>query len=293
MKEKQRYIAEALLLDIDGVVTDPSEKRITNQALLDIFVTRLQREEIVSFNSGRALSWIEKEVLGPLQQKLQENGLPRALLRYVIAVAEKGGARITYSESGEKQIFIDPNIRIPDGLHEQIQSLLKGGYTDAETGLHTDFSTMFADDEKQTMATIEMKNGENHDDQSPFKKQQTVLKDALKHILASNLWDREFTVDATTVATDIENKSVGKAYGVHQILEMLGQRNISVGEFFAFGDSISDIEMAEELTKQGQKVTFVYVGQGNPWQNKHLPFPIDTEYAGAFHEGTVAYLARH
>src|SRR6185437_10348822 len=74
MKEKQRYIAEALLLDIDGVVTDPSEKRITNQALLDIFVTRLQREEIVSFNSGRALSWIEKEVLGPLQQKLQENG---------------------------------------------------------------------------------------------------------------------------------------------------------------------------------------------------------------------------
>lgn len=286
----EKHVAEALLLDIDGVVTNPSEKRITNEKLLDDFTERLQKGEVVGFNTGRSLEWMKQEVLQPLENKLAEKNLPRELLRNIIAIGEKGGAWVTYSLDGAREEHIDPTIRIPEDLQNQIRNLLEYGYKDPQTHDVTDFDTMFDDVTKQTMLSIEMHKGLSHEEESPFKLQQVVLKEAVEKILSRHPRGQEFKVDATTIATDIENTHVGKAHGADVFLNILKERKISVGQFLAFGDSKSDIEMAEELTKQNQHAMFVYVGKGNPWEGKSLPFTLDVTYAGQFENGTTAFI---
>lgn len=286
----EKHIPEVLLLDIDGVVTNPSEKRITNEKLLDEFILRLQAREVVGFNTGRSLEWMMQEVLDPLERKLVGQNLPRELLRNVIAIGEKGGAWITYSLDGTREEYIDQTIRIPEDLQRQIRDLLKNGYDDPQTNIHTDFTTMFDDITKQTMFSIEMHKGLSHEAESPFKQQQAVLKKAVEEILSRHPRGSEFRVDATTIATDIENNHVGKGFGTHTFLDILGDRKISVGQFIAFGDSESDISMAQELAQQNQNVTFVYVGKGNPWEGKTLPFPLDTTHAEEFENGAAAYI---
>jgi len=63
-------------------------------------------------------------------------------------------------------------------------------------------------------------------------------------------------------------------------LEWLKRRRIEPKQFIAFGDSRSDLEMAEEIQQKGQAVEFVFVGE-------------EGELAGSNHSFSVTFTKNH
>lgn len=55
------------LFDVDGPLSDPIAKRMTEHVLLEELVARLARREPVVLNTGRALPWVIENVLTPLR----------------------------------------------------------------------------------------------------------------------------------------------------------------------------------------------------------------------------------
>ncbi len=107
--------ATAWLFDVDGVLTDPELKRVTRPALYDELILRLMRDEPVGLNTGRSLRFIEG-VLAPLEEHIPD----KRQLRYVVAIGEKGGARITYDANGARVAQVDQLIAMPQALRDEV-----------------------------------------------------------------------------------------------------------------------------------------------------------------------------
>src|SRR3989338_2055506 len=130
------------IFDIDGVVTNPTEKKIKKLQILDHIAERLQQREPVIFNTGRSLSWVIEKVLNPLIKKIKD----KKLLENLFIVGEKGGTWLTFGRDGKIQQHKDSSISAPTSLQQKIKNLVKRKY------LHS----MFYDETKQTMISVEM-----------------------------------------------------------------------------------------------------------------------------------------
>lgn len=228
--EQERIVETAWIFDVDGVITNPQEKRITEPEILDQIAKRL----------------------------------------------EKGGTWAEFDEEGNLIESKDDTISIPDSLKEEVRNITNSDYPD----------TMFFDEAKQTMISVEMKDGHPLED---FSKKQQIFASQLRALLVDKGLDNKLKVDPTTIAIDIENKHVGKHFAVKRIIEWVKNKGISPKKYIAFGDSFrSDVLMAEEIHSQGFPVEFVYVGQENV-QTADYPFPI-TQPIAPFGNGTLEYL---
>ena len=83
--------------------------------------------------------------------------------------------------------------------------------------------TMFYDETKQTMISVELLSAEQMKETSfeDFKAAQKQLTIELHTLLASYHLDGDLRVDPTRIATDIENVHVGKALGARQFVKLL------------------------------------------------------------------------
>lgn len=265
----------AWLFDVDGVLTEPELKAITQPALLDELIRRLQLDEPVGLNSGRSLHFLDERVLRPLEQRIVD----RSILRGLTALGEKGGARITYTAGGVQIAYVDERISVPSELQHDVRRLVQ----------RQEFSgVMFYDETKRTMLSVELRAGTS---QADFSARQPLLLAELKQLLAKHGLSGDFRVDPTRIATDVEHTLFGKAYGASQFVELLDAAGIHPKRYVCFGDSISDYDMLDELLRLGKQVRFVFVGERDLLSGKNLryvSFPHDP-----FDQGTLNYLQSH
>lgn len=263
----------AYLFDVDGVLSDPQEKQVTEPQLFDELIYLLIFGDIVCLNTGRSLVWMEERIINPLLEKIED----KKLLQRFIAIGEKGGSWMTFDEDGNKKHEIDRDITIPAALQQEVKQLIELKYADS----------MFIDTTKESMISIEMKDGF---DINTYHTRQAELHEELDDLLINaGLTDR-YKIDATHIAVDIENNHVGKAYGTVRLIRFLEEKQFDPEAYTAFGDSRSDFEMADELHERGKQVTFVFVGDKEKLGEISQLYPI--EYVSGFSQGTLAYLTK-
>ena len=264
----------AYLFDIDGVLTDPVEKRVTEPELFNALHTLLQQGDFVCFNTGRSITWIIERVINPFFDHVEQ----KELLKDVIAIAEKGGTWLTFDGEGAGTKEKDEALMVSSALREHVKHLVEKEYSDA----------MFFDTTKETMISVEMDDGF---DLATFHIRQQKFVKEVEKILAQTKFLKKYKIDPSTISTDIEEKHVGKALGAKRFLTFLKARYLTAQQFFCFGDSNTDFEMADYLAVKGNEVTFVYTGDKEKLGEINKAYPVIFEEG--YSQGTLRYLASH
>lgn len=257
--ETHRQVDTAYLFDVDGVLTDPVEKRVDREEIFSEIISRLQNGQPIAFNTGRSTKWVFENVITPMLDRVEY----KSIFQNAIVIGEKGGSWAIFDENGDAQHHIVAGLGVSDELQHQIDELVTEKYAHIMGNL----------DPKQTMSSIEMLDGANLED---FHAAQKQLVDDLNRLLATSGISGKLRVDATTIATDVENPHVGKALGTERFIEFLRLRDIKPTRFIAFGDSPSDLAMADELARRGRQVEMVYVGDASKIRDAKKPYSITT-----------------
>lgn len=267
-----KIVKSAWVFDVDGVITNPQEKRVTEPEILDEIIKRLEKGEPVALNTGRSTEWVKDRVLNPLIKRVKN----KEILQNLLTVGEKGGTWAEFDTQGNLIEKKDENISVPDSLKNEIRRLIETKYS----------NSMFYDGSKQTMISTEMKDGYSLGD---YGKQQKNLSAEFNILLTNKNLNDRFKIDPTTIAVDVENIFVGKHFAVKRIIEWVKKKGIKPQMYIAVGDSFSsDIPMAEEIYSQGLPVEFVYVGTENIDTSKH-PFSMK-QTESKFGKGTLEFL---
>lgn len=248
-----------LVLDVDGVLTDPQTKH-ANPSLLSKIEEVNSYGITVALNTGRSFTWLKEEILF----KLPIN---------VYFSCEKGSI---WGKS-DGRVFnkkIDDSVSIPKELKKEVISLINTKYSDC----------VFFDKDKETMATAEMKEDFPLTD---FPKRLTNLSENMKEIIKKHDLDKVFKITNTTIAVEMESVEVGKNLGAKRILKMLVEDGLSPEEFITIGDDDSDALMTQEFNDNGFKTSLVYVGNSNLEIKYNFPVIITKN---KFTEGTLEYI---
>lgn len=261
----------AYLFDIDGVLTDPVEKQVTEPELLDYIFTFLSRGDPVALNTGRSVEWIEERVLPHLFAKAEDKDL---LTKFII-IGEKGETWMVWDEKGEARQETTEGLEMPEELREKFRELVEKHYHDA----------MFFDSTKTVMITAEMRDSYNI---QQFQQHKNKFIEALQDLLRSLGLENTYSIHRDDISVSIEHKHVGKALGAKRFLTFLKERGLKPEQFYCFGDTTTDIEMADELAQRGKDVTFVYTGDKTKVGDvkKEYPFIFSEGYT----QGTLRYL---
>ena len=246
-----RIVNTAWIFDVDGVITNPSKKQVKETQILDYIFEQLKKDKPIILNTGRSLTWIIDRVINPLIEKAKD----KIIFKNLFAVGEKGGTWLTIDENGIIKQNEDKSINVPQALKSQVRKLINIEYP----------NSMFYDESKLTMISTEMKDDlaiEN------YKEKQIELNEKLQQILEKDGLEKILKVDPSTIATDIQNKKVGKGFAIKRIMEWLRNNKLKPEKFLTFGDSINDVSMAEKLKEMNLPVEFVFVGDKKHWMEK-------------------------
>jgi hydroxymethylpyrimidine pyrophosphatase-like HAD family hydrolase len=262
-----------LFFDIDGVITEPVTGEVEPEVVNEI-VAILERGEPVAFNTGRGLNWVLRDILPYFEARVSK----RSILNRLCIVYQKGAFRVTFDEKGvQEKLVVAPSIALlPNSFREEAMQLIATKYA----------KTMFPGEEKEAILSPQFKPGA---DFAQYKADQTRLVDELQAMLQRFGLHDQFRIDPTRIATDIEDRYLGKALGAQRVLEWLKEHALHPGYFVTFGDSKSDVGMAEEIFRQGFPVELVFVGEKGQLQGMQLPFPVSFTQA-LCEKGTIEYL---
>ncbi len=249
VKEYRRKVAQAWLFDIDGPITDPFAKKVIHDDVIASIITLLSKGEPVCLNTGRSLSWASEKVVDALENLTQD----KTNLQNLSVIGEKGGTWFTYDKNGRRDVGKSLFLSIPKQLYNEVQEIIQEHFSDSMSM----YESGRASPTKSTMITVEMIAGYDY---AIYKEKQKKLANTLRSLVKKK-YESKYSVDCTTVGTDVESPYVGKNLGAQRFLQWLRDEGITPSRFVAFGDSISDIDMAEELLRKGKEVTFVYVGE--------------------------------
>lgn len=267
-------VNNAWLLDVDGVITNHEKKKITETKILDEIIKRLDKVEPVALVTGRSNSWMIREVIKPLASKI----LSQEVLENFFAVGEKG-AVWTKFESGNLKSSVDKSFITAKNFEQEVKELIASKFS----------RWMFLDDTKETMISVEMKDGLRIPDFTPYQHRMDIL---LKEILENHHLEKLYKIVSSPTATDIEDIRVGKDYAAKKVLDWLKSKEIEPKKFTCFGDSIHDIQMAEYIYEHGLPTEFVFVGDRHLIDPEDYPFPIILTKE-PYEKGTLEYLTIH
>jgi hypothetical protein len=264
--------AVAWLFDVDGVLTEPEHKIVREPALFDELIRRLARGEPVGTNTGRSLTFLGAGLLDPLEARVTD----RRLLHGLIAIGERGSAWATYDTAGERTEHLDAGTPLVPALRDEVRALVQ----------RPDLaSVMFFDETKRTMISTELRPGKTI---AEYEGPQRTLVAELHALLARHGLADRYRVDPTSIATDIEYRGVGKAYGAARFAAMLETRGIRPARYVCFGDSRSDYDMLEALLARDDRAELVFVGE--PEQLRERDLRAVTFMRPLYARGTLAYL---
>ncbi len=271
------------LFDVDGPLSDPTAKRIIEPVLLEELVARLAQGEPIVLNTGRALPWVIENILTPLRYVALRSGHdPDELLknRFCI-IGEKGGSRASYTADGVLQLRCDPTLRLPLVVRLWVARLVEKEFSD----------TLIYDVSKDGMITVEKADAVPLD---AFPAIQQRFIDALTSFLTARSLEGTIRIDCTSIAVDLQHPLAGKALGASRALQWAARHGHAIAEAHCFGDSLSDIEMADECHRRGIRTAFHFVGDrklADPSVLRNRPYPV-TESTLPFGHGTMDILAK-
>ncbi|HEY7983996.1 MAG TPA: hypothetical protein VID73_07510, partial [Ktedonobacterales bacterium] len=236
--------AVAWLFDVDGVLTEPAHKTVREPALFAELIRRLARGEPVGTNTGRSLTFLSGGLLDPLEALVPD----RRLLHGLIAIGERGSAWVTYDADGARGEYLDAATPLSPALRDEVRALVQRPDLAA---------VMFFDETKRTMISTELRPGKTI---AEYAGPQRALVAALHALLARHGLADQYRVDPTSIATDVEYRGVGKAYGAAKFAAMLEARGIHPARYVCFGDSLSDYDMLAALLTRGDRAELIFVG---------------------------------
>lgn len=267
-----KRIKEIFVFDIDGVLTSLKTHKIEEKDLINFIVKILERGEPVSFNTGRAIPWVKQNLISKIEEEIPN----KSFLSNLFAVGEKGGAWIEFNTEGNESFVIDKNIKFPEVLEEELRKLI-----------HEKFSNKIRYEEgKKTMASLLKSDLISRDD---YDRMHAEIDSEIEKILINLDLNNTFKIVPTTLDTDIESVNAGKDAGMKKILDWLKEKNYEAQEFVTFGDSLSDLAMAEHLAENNHNVRFIYVGD-KEIDPKDYKFQIILTKE-KFDKGTLEYLS--
>lgn len=229
------------VFDVDGVLTDPIKKQSNKKLLIELSHI-LKNGNMLAFNTGRSLSWVQERILNNLFELVGN----KALFGKMLVVGEKGNTLMQYEDQKWSTKIMSENL--PQDLIHTIRKLIQQKFN----------KTTFFDESKLTMISTEMKDGANHDE---YVKDQKKLHNEVEKILSGKEYkDLRMRIDPTIIALDIQEKNAGKHLGAQRIETWLQDKGYKPESVYMVGDSKSDIEMAEEL-QHLYPVTFVFVNE--------------------------------
>lgn len=264
-------IKEIYIFDIDGVLTDINTHKIEEKYLLDFIVDILNKNQPIAFNTGRPLIWVREELLNTIENEIKDI----SLLKNLFIAVEKGGEWLQFDKNGIEKVSKDNSIIVPPKLINELHKLVNEKYP----------NELFYDETKETMITIQKGHDISIDE---FNKILPVLYKKITIILKAHDPGKKFKLVPTTLDIDIESVGVGKDFAMGKILKWINNMQLKPEEFITLGDSISDLDMAIHLNKQGHQVRFVYVGE-KEINEKDYNFPIIITLE-KYDKGTLEYL---
>lgn len=258
--------------DVDGVLTNHQTRKITKPELITTLINKLNEGNPLGFISGRGMIWLRSSIVKVLENYLMDHpGFAKSILDSVFVSGEFGGVMCTHT-NGERQETVNNAFIIPDvvrrGLH-----LVSFQYSDY----------VFIEAQKQTIFTVVA--NENISDKDFQTRKYTIIEE-FQHVLEGY---PDLEVQADRIAINIRYKKANKKYATDMYLQWLKEKGFTPEKYFVFGDSLSDLEMGEELQKQKLPFSFIFVGDKNELANTKPSFEL-TFTKSQWDEGTIEYL---
>jgi hydroxymethylpyrimidine pyrophosphatase-like HAD family hydrolase len=260
------------IFDIDGVITSPQEKQVTQEGLIEAIAKKIDTGDIVTLNTGRSITWTNERVLIPLLKAIKD----KTKLTDIFIVGEKGGSW-AYFENNMLITKIDETCKLPDSLRKELKELIEREFSDC----------MFYDESKLTLISLEMNDECKIAD---YSQKQLTLVEKLKEIVSRPEYkELNIKVEPSIIAVDIQAPKTGKHLGARKIESWIKEKQINPSKLITLGDSQADTEMAEELQNE-YPVVFVFTGDPAKLDSSKLQQePIITK---SQHEaGTLEFLA--
>lgn len=254
------------VFDIDGVITDLTTKEI-NPNLIKKLEVIIKGGSVVIFNSGRAVSWIEKKVLAKLV-------ISKEFLTGIFLVGEFGAVSVSFGKMEERFETQDPEVSIRKDLKEEVIRLIEDKYSDSN----------FFDKAKKGIITIEKK------DNYPLGEYLILISSIeadFERILQEKDLTSLFEVTADPIAVNIRANKLNKTFSTKIALKWLKDQDLEIGSFLVFGDQPADLEMADEIAQQGYPVEMIYVGDSPV--NDRIGYPV-IKTKSRYTQGTLAFL---
>lgn len=257
------------VFDIDGVITNPTEK-IANEELLSKLGDLVKNGHFIAFNTGRSFKWTHERVLSHLDRYIE----PQDLSEKIFASCEMGNITCSFQDERWKE-KVNESSRMPTSLIQEIKTLVQEKY----------FDSMFFD-EKETMISVEVKDGFDEDE---YLKQQKELLETINSLLLQPEYEKlSLKTGSNQIALDIQFDKTGKKLGAKRLVNWIKSKNLEVSTVLAFGDNLSDIEMAEEL-RHLYPVTFVFVNEPSKLTHPNGKFKV-VYTKNKFEKGTLEFL---
>jgi hypothetical protein len=248
-----------LLLDVDGPIASPVSRSVGIPSIIGDLVLLAGAGVPIAFITGRSDAFIRDEVMVPLFAA----GLGEALARpgtTMFCVFEKGAVWAPVTAEGLGDIVIDEAVALPKAVVDEARELVASDFS----------STMFFDETKHAMISVEQRTDVSRDDYLPTQQAFNDAAFALleRHGVGVRLGDREapdaagqvpFRLDPTIISTDIESVLLDKDRGAERALEYFSASGPLPRLWRSVGDSRSDYLMADHLHSAGYDVAHVDV----------------------------------
>lgn len=232
-----------LLLDVDGPLASTVTRSLRVESIATDLVAIANAGCPVVFNTGRSIKSLNRGVIAALLQNGLAHDAP------VWGVGEKGVTWFSVVSGQITSIGTDHDYAIPQDLAASLRAV---------AAAHSD--TMFWDDTKRTMATLEQ-NIDLAD--SVYRERQPHVVGELSRTIHTAGEAERFKVDPTAIAIDVEHRSAGKALGAKRAVELVSERMPIPRRWYSAGDSCSDYDMATWLHDAGFDATHLDVGPGH------------------------------
>lgn len=274
-----------LLLDVDGPISSPIERRIAIPHIIDDLVTLAGMGVPIAFITGRSDTFMREEVVAPLiAAHLPDDAR-------MFGVSEKGGVWFTITSSGVGDIEIDRELALPADYTAEFRDIAESRFSDA----------MFFDDTKYAMISLEQNRDVSHEEYVIAQEQanQAAFDLLVEYGLGARYGEQEFPdaqgfvnyrVDPTIISTDVESVLLDKDRGAARALEYFRTTGELPTLWRTVGDSRSDYLMADYLHNAGFDVAHVDVRPADGILER--PYRVITE-GDLIHDEAGAEFLRH
>ena len=270
-----------LLLDVDGPIASPVERRIAIPSITRDLVVLANLGVPVVFNTGRSVVFVRDEIVKPMLAAGLE---PDAR---VYGVCEKGAVWFAATLNHFDGVNVEQSVAVPPIISDDVHELVQDEYSD----------TMFWDDTKRAMVSVEARTDVAASDylDARVRFDERVFELIAGRRVGVVMGDRRsgetvtLRIDRSIIATDVESVTLGKDLGAQRALTLLAASGALPSLWRTVGDSRTDYAMADYLHAHGYDVAHVDVRPADGVPEK--PYRVITEGDLVHDEAGAAFLA--